>query len=276
MKIAKKTSVEYSLPTDLNEPSDDLSSYSILLYGAKKIGKTSLAARFPDAIFLATEPGTKALRVYTTPIMKWEDFIGNLKLLEKTKKHKFKNIVVDTIDLLYKQCFNYVCRKHCIGHPSEENDYGKTWTEITETFEQGIHRLLNIPNVGKMFLSHDTEKEYEDREGNKLDRVQPTMDKGAMKVIEAAVDIIINYHYKGGKRFCRIDGSDDVVAGCRVEEHFLRQGGEPRTAGDRIISIPCGQTAQEAYDNLVSAFNNEQEDVDPSVPKKKKSKFTLK
>lgn len=264
-----------SLPTDLNEPPSELSAYSILLYGAKKIGKTSLAARFPKAIFLATEPGTKALRVYTVPITKWEDFIGYLALLEKTKKHEFKNVVVDTVDILYKQCFNYVCRKHCIKHPSDENDFGKTWTEISETFEQGIYRLLNIDGMGKMLLSHDTEKEYEDREGNKLDRVQPTMDKGAMKIVEAAVDMIINYHYKKGKRYCRIDGAEDVVAGCRIEEHFLRQGGKPRTAGDRIVSIACGDTAQEAYDNILSAFNNKQKEVDPSTPVKAKAKFSL-
>ena len=47
------------LPTKKSKIESDLSKYSILLYGKIKIGKTSLAAQFPDALFLMTEPGGK-------------------------------------------------------------------------------------------------------------------------------------------------------------------------------------------------------------------------
>jgi hypothetical protein len=278
VKITKPAEkISYSLPTEANEPSDSLSAYSILLYGPKKIGKTSLTARFEDAIFLACEPGTKALRVYTVPITKWEDFLGYLNLLE-SGKHKFKNVVVDTVDKAYLYAFDYQCRKQGIGHPSEENDYGATWKKISEIFEKAILRLLNIPGVGVVFTSHDVEKEMELRDGTKIDRVQPTMDRRAMQTIEAVVDIIISYQFKGEKRFFRIDGDQEMVAGCRIEEHFLRQGGKPGTAGDRIVTIPAGRSAEEAFDNLMSAFRNEQVDPDPANKKieVKKKSFVIK
>jgi len=283
MKISKKKSktkeveeTDLSLPDEPNEPSSSISDYSILLYGAKKIGKTSLAARFPDAFFLATEPGTKALRVFTRPVRTWKDFDGYIKLLEK-KKHDFKTIVVDTIDNLYEYAFSHVCQKHMIKHPNEQNDYGATWKEITELFKNGVTRLLNLPrSPGVIFVSHDTEKEIELRSGDKIDRVQPTMAKQAMSIVEAVVDVIVNYHYDGKRRFIRLDGAQDIVAGCRIEEHFIREGGEPRVGGDRIVSIPMGDTAQEAYDNFIKAFNNEQETVDPEHPPKEKKKLKIK
>lgn len=279
MKISKNSKInpdEFSLPDEPNEPSNSISDYSILLYGAKKIGKTSLAARFPDAFFLACEPGTKALRVFTRPVRSWKDFEGYMKLLEK-KKHTFKTVIVDTIDNLYEYAFNHVCLKHMIKHPNEQNDYGATWKEITELFKTGVNRLLNLPrNPGVIFISHDTEKEVELRSGDKIDRVQPTMAKQAMSVVEAVVDVIVNYHYDGKKRFIRLDGAQDIVAGCRIEEHFIRKDGEPRVGGDRIVSIPMGNTAQDAYDNFILAFDNEQEEVDPEHPPKEKKKLKIK
>jgi hypothetical protein len=259
---------QYALPEDLNQPSDKLGDYSILLYGAKKIGKTSFAARFPDAIFLSTEPGTKALNVYTVPVKSYKDLNGYIDLLEKDKSDKFKTIILDTVDIAYEHCYNEICRIKKINSPRDIDDFGATWGEIKGLFQKVVIRLLNTGR-GIIFISHDTEREIELRGGNKVDRVQPTMSNQAMSVIEAIVDIICNYRYEGTRRFIQLDGSQTVVAGCRLEEHFVRKGGQPRTTGDRIITIPMGNTSQEAYDNFIKAFDNDQELVDvlptPSV-----------
>lgn len=256
------TAPALSLPTEPNEPSERMGDYSWLIYGEKKIGKTSLVARFPDAFFMSTEPGTKALRVYSRPVTSWTEFKAYAKLL-RTTKHQFQTVVVDTVDLLYKHCFAHVCKLAGCSHPQEMNDYGKTWDKIGDEFHAGVMSLFGIPDLGVVFLSHDTEKEIELRDGTKIDRVQPTMAKKAHAVIEAVVDVIVNYRYKGEKRFMRLVGAQDTVAGCRIEEHFVRKGGKPRTPGDRIMSIPGGESAQEAFDNLKKAFDNQQELADP-------------
>jgi len=259
----------YELPQDINHPSDQLGDYSILLYGGKKIGKTSFAARFPDAIFLATEPGTKALAVYTVAVKTYADLNAYVTLLEGDKTDRFKTIVIDTVDIAYELCYNEICRVKKITSPRDLDDFGATWGEIKGLFQKIVIRLLNTGR-GVIFISHDTEREIELRGGKKIDRVQPTMSNQAMSVIEAIVDIICNYRYEGSKRFIQLDGTQSVVAGCRLEEHFYRQGGQPRTAGDRILTIPMGNTSQEAYDNFIAAFNNEQQltDVLPTTTPK--------
>lgn len=265
LKKSKKVSKsEVSLPTKPNEPSHSLGDYSMLLYGRKKAGKTSLASRFPEALFLSCEPGTKALRVYQRDVTTWEEYLAYCELLEG--EHDFSTVVVDTIDLLYDYCFDYICRRKMIKHPSDENDFGKTWKEIAQEFYDGFMRLNRLP-IGKIFISHDQMKDMELRDGGTCTLAMPTMDRRALTVCEAQIDIIAFYTYIGGDRYLYIDGTEEIVAGNRLEENFIREGGEPRAPGDRIKSIPMGKSSQQAYDNLLSAFLNKQEDVQPHKTK---------
>ena len=249
----------FSLPTEKSTPSDSLSDYSILLYGVKKGGKTTTAAHFPKALFLSTEPGTKALEVFSVEVGNWADFVGYIKALEKAPAGQYGTIIVDTVDLAYEYCFQSVCKAEGIEHPGDLG-YGKGWNKVLTTFRNAVLRLFHLPgNPGIVFISHDTEKEFEDREGKKFDRIQPTMAKQALGVIEALVDIIVSYQYEKGKRVAKICGSDWIVAGCRLQEHgrhFIAKDGSP------VETIPMGNSSQEAYQNFVAAFNNEQETAD--------------
>jgi hypothetical protein len=254
--------VAFQLPTEKNVPSVELGQYSILLYGRKKIGKTSMAAQFPDAFIISCEPGAKALRVYSSDVTTWEDVDGCIDAaIDDTR---FKTIVVDTVDLLYSYAFQHICDKQFIEHPNEENDFGHTWGKIRKLFRSAINRILKS-GKGAIFISHDTEKEVEGRDGEKFERLQPTLSKQALEEIEGAVDIIALYDYVGTERWLRLDGSQFVVAGCRCEESFIRLGGNPNVLADRIHAIPLGTSAKEAYQNFVKAFKNQQ--VDPDLPK---------
>lgn len=262
----KKT---YDLPTAKNSPCDNLSDYSILLYGAKKIGKTSFAGEFDKALFLSTEPGTKALQVYSVDIASWNDFVGYIKTLEKSSKKQFSTVVIDTIDLAYELCLQHVCKMEGWEHPGDEK-YGKGWKKVSDTFRSAILRLFHLPHSpGIVFVSHDTEKEMENDDGETYERVQPSMPKQALSIIEAACDIIISYQYRKGKRVAKIRGDETIVAGCRIQHRFVTPDGDPVTA------IPMGDSSKEAYQNFVRAFNNKQESTNGKVrqeeeaPKKK-------
>jgi hypothetical protein len=268
-KVEQKT---FDLPTERNVPSDALSDYSILLYGAKKIGKTSVASHFPDALFLATEPGTKALEVFSVDITSWGDFLGYIKTLETAPKKKFSTIVVDTVDLAYEICLQSVCKKEGWEHPSDEK-YGKGWKKISDAFRSAILRLFHLPgSPGIIFISHDTEKEFEDREGNTFERVQPTMPKQALNVVEALVDIIISYQYDGARRVAKICGDETIVAGCRLEHRFRT------TSGERVSCIPMGTSSEQSFKNFIRAFDNQQTTIDGRKPAEEapKKKMILK
>lgn len=230
------------LPTAKSVPSTDLSDYTILLYGQEKIGKTTFASQFPDAMFLFFEPGGKDLAVYKKEIESWAHFRLILQKLESDKR--YKNVVFDTADVAHAMCSAYACEKLGIDDP-EEAEFGKGWRKIRSEFASCILRLTKT-GKGVIFLSHGTEKTVKIR-GEKIERTVPTMPKQAREILEALVDIWVYYRYtdaQGGREFV-IRGNESISAGTRAKNHFIG-----------IDRIPAGRSDKEAYDNFVAAFEN--------------------
>ena len=82
-----------------HEISRDLKGYTIMFYGAPKAGKTSTAARFPDALLLAFEKGYSAIAgIRPQPINTWSEFKKVLmQLKEPAAKEMYSNIIIDTV-----------------------------------------------------------------------------------------------------------------------------------------------------------------------------------
>lgn len=247
------TAGQVELPTEPSIPSDNLLDYTMFIYGEKKIGKTSLAAQFPDTLFLMFEPGGKALRIFQTPVNNWAEFVAYVDLLEADQR--FQTVVIDTVDIAYNMCFDAMCKRMGIAHPTDENDFGKSWGQIENEFVSQMTRLLNLPK-GVLLISHSVEKEVKTRFGQRFNRVTPTVPTQAYRYLTGVVDIWAYYGYENQGRALTIAGNEYIEAGCRLEEHFLT------TSGERVRKIPMGSSASEAYANLVSAFNNRQETPD--------------
>lgn len=243
------------LPSQKSKPMNKMSDFSILLYGYEKIGKTSLASQFPDALFLMCEPGGKSLEIYQVEIKNWIDIKDVCTLLDKSKG-KYKNIVIDTVDIAFNMCQDYVCKKLAIQHPSEE-DFGKAWTMIRDEFIRVMSHVQKL-GLGVIFISHAEEKEIKRRGGESTDRVQPTLAKQGRKVLEPMVDLWACYTYTDkGERELIIRGDSNVAAGCRIRDHFTG-----------ISRIPMGRSEKDAYELLIKAFNNQNINTTP-VPVKK-------
>lgn len=254
-KVAPAPKPNLSLPTKLSEPKTSMLDYSWLIYGEKKIGKTSLCAQFPGAFFLMCEPGGKGLRIFQKPVAKWTDLTGYLDLLEKGG-HGFKTVVVDTVDKCYERCWEFMLKKLCIEHPHDENDFGKSWGLIEGEFVRQMTRLLNLP-MGTVFISHAAEKEVKTLEGEKFDRIEPTMANQAKKFLTGIIDTWAYYGYAGGSRQLVLDGDDFIGAGTRLQENFRF------TDGSRVRRIDMGSGPAEAFSQLREAFENKLEAPEP-------------
>lgn len=151
------------LPTEKTKPVTDPMQYTICLYGPGGIGKSTWASSAPDALFVATEKGLNSLNVYEVTVDNWEqmrvtynDILGG--------KHKFKTIVVDTIDHAYYQCLESVCSELGITYP-----YGKlaltAWGQINNRFRTWVNHMCNLP-YGVVFIGHSREQEIKGRTGD--------------------------------------------------------------------------------------------------------------
>ena len=243
----KKKTKTFTLPTKKTIPKEKLSDYSILLYGTPGIGKTTLCSEFPDALFLTTETGSKSLSIYDRPIKKWSNFVSAIKLLKEDKQ--FKNIILDRVDKLYDMCFKYMCDTVLmIDHPQDEKDYGKSWGEINKEYYKWIDKLLAL-DKGVVMVSHQQEKEIKTLSGLEFNKLTPLVRKGP-EYIHGQVDCIFYYTMKGNRRYLFLQEDDYITAKQRIKNHFFTKKGE------RVISINCGDSSEEAYKNLMRAYNN--------------------
>jgi AAA domain-containing protein len=259
-----KDPLQLSLPTHKSKPSSRLQDYSILLYGAKKIGKSQLSAQFDSCLQMMTEPGAKAIAGYQVPVPDWKHFRKYVDLLVKDRE--FENVSIDTADIAYQMCLQYVCKDLGIDHPSDE-EWGKGWAAVRQEFQTQVNRLLHS-GKGVMFISHATEREIKTRTGKKYDILDSTMAKAARETLEGIVDIWVCAMYNDdGDRVLRIAGDEYVAAGHRLKDRFRYTDGTP------IEEIDMGENPEQAYQNFVSAFKNELKN--PVAPQKKKARVRL-
>lgn len=242
------------LTTEYSEPVDDIGDITILLYGREKIGKTSIAARFPDSYFLMVEPGGKGQRLRKDTPLDWLEFKRYVSLLGKSEL--FQTVVIDTVDIAYSLCEDYVLQKLGIDHQSDEK-WGKGWKMVRKEFSNVMTRIAN-GGRGVIFISHATEREIERRDGTSHDLIVPTMGKQAREILEPMVDLWAYFRYsEDGDRELVIRGDERVSAGHRLDNHF-----------QDVDSIPMGLSPQEGFDNFVKAFNNELEVEEKPKPKR--------
>jgi hypothetical protein len=253
--VAAKATQALSLPNSPSVPSEELGNYSWLIYGTKKIGKTSLAAQFPEALFMMFEPGGKALAIYQVDCSTWEKALGYLSLLEKQKSAgtlKYKTIVVDTGFECYQKCFEYVCEKENIEYPRMDN-FGKDWKKVSNEF-RSFHNRIGGLGTGLVVLCHEKMKESMTRTGNKFDMMVPNLSSAADDYYRAIIDNVAWYHYRNRERFLLLKGTDYALAGTAIQANhkFLTTKGEP------LYAIPMGDSAAEGFQYILSAFDNKQ------------------
>jgi len=124
------------------------SAYKVALYGVEGIGKSTLAAKFPDPVFIDTEDSTKTMDVarFDKPTS-W-----SMLLLEV--EHVLRNpgccktLVIDTADWAEQLCIAELCTKNGwaslaspsfgAGYQHNAEAFGKLLNKLTQVTEKGI------------------------------------------------------------------------------------------------------------------------------------------
>lgn len=246
----RMSDLDIELPTQKSKPATKIEAYNWLIYGPKGIGKTSLGARFIDSLTCQFEPGGKALETYQIACPEWIHFKKTIDLL-KEDSSQFQTLVLDTAALAYERCMQYACEKAGIEHPGDEG-YGKGWARVREEFSSVVNYGMSL-GLGLIAIAHDMDREIETKSGRKFHKMSPQLSGQAEGFFSGPIDIVGYYHYDGEARFLQIRGDEYVEAKCRLENNFIALDGKP------VYKIPMGDSADEAYENIVKAFNNQQE-----------------
>jgi hypothetical protein len=176
--------------------STDLATYTSMLYGMPKVGKTTFYFELfgQRAIFARTEKGSKAVAgLMGQDIANWSDFLKfKMQLKRKEVKEMFDVVVIDTYDNLCIYLERYIKNKYEVNRLNEANGgWGEGQNEFTETL---MMTLNEIESYGYTihFISHvatkteklpGTEQEYE--------KYIPATKKRGMEVATKMVDNIL-------------------------------------------------------------------------------------
>jgi hypothetical protein len=169
----------------------------VLLYGRPGVGKTTLAAAWdPDkTLILDAQGGTRLLpgEHFVVDLTDWRDFEAHVDLLA-AGGHRFRTVVLDTIDLFYEAADRAVAQ--ATGLPAAALiDYGKGTAETDARFKTTMRRLLALP-VGVWMVSHATD--VEDEGGTK--RLVDTVPKRVRTWVHGEADYILCAERVGPRR----------------------------------------------------------------------------
>jgi len=202
------------LPEKKTKPGAEQLTY--LIYGPNKIGKSELASKFPEPLFLITEPGLNFIEAFKVEIDSWDTFLDVCG--ELTTDTRFKTLVFDVADDLALYCMYYVCEKFGMDHPSDEG-YGKGWSFVKNEFTR-VMKKLSLQGRGLVFISHATEREIETRT-KKYTRTMASLGSGSRNIIYGLVDIIayIGYNPENpAERKIYLRGSSNIDCGSRAKQ----------------------------------------------------------
>lgn len=175
----------------------------VVLYGPEGIGKSSLAAQFPNPIFIDTEGSTTELDVQR--LLKpssWEMLKQQVQWIKQQGPTRFGTLVIDTIDWAEMQCNESVCAQHNKkgiedfgygkGYIYAAEEFGRFLNLLSDVIEAGIHVVLTAHSQIVKFEQPDEMGAY-DRYQLKLG--QKTGSRTAALVKEWA-DMVLFINYK--------------------------------------------------------------------------------
>ena len=187
------------------------------IYGPEGIGKSTLASRFPDAVFIDFEHGTDSMDVarFDTPA----DYTLLLDLLYSIAQEDVcKTVIFDTADRLEQIISIHVCNKHQI-RSIEDAGYGKGYTYLAEAWLELLKLCDKIIDSGKniVFVAHAQMRKFEQPdEMGAYDRWELKLSKKTAPLLKEWSDILLFCNYKTNVVTDEKTKSKKAIGGKRV------------------------------------------------------------
>jgi hypothetical protein len=224
-----------------HQVSRDLSGYITYVYGAPKVGKTTLGSQMPKPLLLAFERGYNAIPgIIAQDITSWSEVRQVLRELKKPEvQERFATIIVDTVDVAAVYCEKYVCSQNDVDSISQI-PYGQGWNKLKKEFED-VFRTITQLGFAVFFISHSKEASFKRPDGTEYTIIRPSVTNTYNSIVENMADIYGYMHtiYE--------DGQSKVKITLRSTDGTISAGGRFKYIAPEIDS---------SYDALVKALND--------------------
>jgi hypothetical protein len=168
----------------------------IALYAVEGIGKTTLAATFPNPLFLDTEGGSDYVEADSFPTASIEDLDAAVKYLT-TESHEYETVVVDTLDYFEQVLGDNLCKArgwsdlsapgYGEGPIALEAEMLKLLLKFDTVIAAGIHVVFIVHAIVKPFTDPTI--------GSSYDRFQMQLAKRSEPLVKGNVDHLLFVNY---------------------------------------------------------------------------------
>ena len=154
------------------------------------MGKTTTATKFPNHLLLAFEKGYNAIPgAMAQPLNSWGEFRKVLRQLKEDEvKEKFETIIIDTADIAYDYCENYICSNNGVDSIGDIG-FGKGYTMVAKEFDECLRKIVQL-NYGLVLISHAVDKTFTDEAGREYNQIVPTLGNKPRNIVARMCDII--------------------------------------------------------------------------------------
>ena len=170
----------------------------ILLYGPEKAGKTTLAAEFPNAVFLQTEVGTGNLELDTFGhLQSYGDVIDAIGALYQ-EDHGFQTVVLDSVTALQPMIWAETGdRGDDKGNKKkriEDFGYGKGYVYALAVWQElldGLNALRLDKRMNVVMIAHAKVERFDDPETVSYSKYDIDLHEKARDLLKRDSDVIL-------------------------------------------------------------------------------------
>lgn len=174
------------------------SAQKVVLYGPEGIGKSTLASRFPEPLFIDTEGSTKHMDVARLPKpTSWQMLLDEVRMVRDAPE-MCGTLVLDTADWAEQLCIAQVCGK-AKKEGIEDFGYGKGYIYVAEEFGRLLNLLEEVVERGVNIVvtAHAWMRKFEQPdEMGSYDRWEMKLSKKVGPLVKEWADMVLFANYK--------------------------------------------------------------------------------
>ena len=169
-----------------------------VIYGTEGVGKSTLAAQFPEPLFIDVEGGTSQLDVrrIEKPAT-WEELIGIVREVAATPDI-CGTLILDTADFAEGMCIAAILKKYnqksieSFGYGKGYTYIGEEWQKLMDAFNACITAGINVT-----VIAHARQRKIElpDQSGS-FDHWEMKLSKQVAPLLKEWADLLLFLNYK--------------------------------------------------------------------------------
>ena len=187
---------------------------TLLLYGAPKVGKTTMLSQLDDCLIIDTEKGSRMIEGYIQEVNNRDELIETLIAIKESKDVKYKYIAIDTVDKVAEWAERRVCEEEGVNSIADLA-FGKGYGLVREKVAKTISHFKEVAE--HLIIIGHRKVAYAVTEGNPIVIPESLDLTGKLKnVIMAGCDAI-GYVYRDDKENLMVSfkANDSIEAGSR-------------------------------------------------------------